>query len=140
MKAANIPQYLWTAAVETADYLRNRSPSSIQLNKTPYENYHKVLPNLSHLRIFGCEAYPLDLNNSASKFEARAKKNCIMIGYGKWEGIYWIFDKTNTKIFASRDVKFNEDSEINCSDCEIEKIEDKSLEEQSVNENVDEHE
>jgi hypothetical protein len=83
MIAANIPQYLWTAAVETADYLRNRSPSSIQINKTPYETYHKVLPNLSHLRIFGCEAYPLDLNNSASKFEARAKKNCIMIGYGK---------------------------------------------------------
>jgi len=58
MIAANIPQYLWTAAVVTANYLRNRSPSSILLNKTPYENYHKVLPNLSHLRIFGCEAYP----------------------------------------------------------------------------------
>ena len=60
MIAANIPQYLWTAAVETANYLRNRSPSSILLNKTPYENYHKVLPNVSHLSIFGCEAYPLD--------------------------------------------------------------------------------
>jgi hypothetical protein len=63
-----------------------------------------------------------------------------VIGYGKSEVINWIFDKTNTKIFASRDVKFNEDSVINCSDCEIERIEDKSLEEQSVNENVDEHE
>ncbi len=62
-----------------------------------------------------------------------------MIGYGKSEGIYWIFDKTNTKIFASRDVKFNEDSVIDCSDCEIEIIEDKSLKEQSVNKNVDEH-
>jgi transposase InsO family protein len=60
MVAANIPQYVWTA--ETANYLRNRSPSSILLNRTPYENYHKVLPNLSHLRIFGGEAYPLDLN------------------------------------------------------------------------------
>jgi hypothetical protein len=35
----------------------------------------------------------------------------------------------------TRDVKFNEDSVINCSDCEIEIIGDKSLEEQSVNEN-----
>jgi hypothetical protein len=40
----------------------------------------------------------------------------------------------------TRDVKFNEDSVINCSDCEIEIIGDKSLEEQSVNENVDKHE
>jgi hypothetical protein len=87
MIAANIPQYLWTAAVETANYLRNRSPSSILLNKTPYENYPKVLPNLSHLRMFGCEAYLLDLNNSASKFEERAMKNCTMIGYGKSESI-----------------------------------------------------
>jgi hypothetical protein len=62
-----------------------------------------------------------------------------MIGYGKSEVIYWIFDRTNTKIFTSRDVKFKEDSVINCSDCEIEIIEDKSLEEQSVNEKVDEH-
>ena len=60
--AANKPQYLWTAEVETANYLRNRSPSSILLNRTPYENHHLVLPNLSHFRIFGGEAYPLDLN------------------------------------------------------------------------------
>jgi hypothetical protein len=110
--------------------LHNRSLSSFLLNKTPNDNYHKVLPNLSHFRIFGREAYPLDLNNSASKFEARAKK----LHYD------WIFYKTNTKIFASRDVKFNEDSVINCSGCEIEIIEDKSLGERSINENVDEHE
>ena len=48
-----------------------------------------------------------------------------------------IFNKTNTKLFASNDVKFNEDSVINFSDCEIEIIEDKSLEVQSVTENVD---
>ncbi len=42
-----------------------------------------------------------------------------MIGCGKSEGISWIFDKTNTKIFASRAVKFNENSVINCSDLKI---------------------
>jgi hypothetical protein len=38
----------------------------------------------------------------------------------------------NTKLFSARYVKFNEDSFFNCSDCEIEIIEDKLREEQNV--------
>jgi hypothetical protein len=107
MIAANISQNLWTAAVENANYLRNRSPSSVLGGVSPYEKLNNKLPKLSHLKIFGCEAYPLDLVNQNSKFEARAKKNCIMIGYAEKEGIYWIYDKFKKQIFKSRDVKFN---------------------------------
>ena len=34
---ANVGLNLWTAAVETANYLRNRSPSSVLHGKSPYE-------------------------------------------------------------------------------------------------------
>jgi hypothetical protein len=130
MIAADVPQYLWTAAVETANYLRNRSPSSILLSHTPYEKFNNNLPKLSHLKVFGCDAYPLELTNQGSKFEPRAKKHCIMIGYGKKEGIYWIYDKTNKKIFASRDVKFNEDSVLSINDSnygEFEIVEEENI-------------
>ena len=73
MILANISPNLWTAAVENANYLRNIG------GLLPYEKLNNKLPKLSHLKIFGCEAYPLDLANQNSKFEARAKKNCIMI-------------------------------------------------------------
>ena len=75
---------------------------------TPYEKFYNTYPKLSHLKLFGCEAYPLDLGTQKCKFEARAKKNCILIGYGEKEGIYWIYDKYNKQIFKSRDVQFNE--------------------------------
>ena len=99
---------LWGAAINTANYLRNISPSAVLNGKSPYEVFFKKLPNLKHLKIFGCDAYPLKLNEHGDKFAATAKKNCIMIGYGDKEGIYWILDKETRKIFKSRDVRFNE--------------------------------
>jgi hypothetical protein len=80
---------------------------------TPYEAFHNKKPKINHLIIFGSDAYPLELTNAREKFEPTAKPNCIMIGYSSKEGIYWIFDKTNKKVFRSRDVKFNEDSILN---------------------------
>jgi len=43
--------------------------------------------------------------------------------------VYWIYDKTNKKIFASRDVKFNEDSvlSINDSNYEFEIVEEENI-------------
>ena len=68
----------------------------------------KKLPNLKHLKIFGCDAYPLKLNEKGDKFRATAKGKCLMIGYGDKEGIYWILEKETRKTFRSRDVRFNE--------------------------------
>ena len=94
---------LWGAAVIAANYLRNLSPSSVLNGKSPYGAVFNKLPKINLLRIFGSEAYPLDLNKKGDKFEPVAKKNFIHIGYGDKEGIYWLLDK----VFQSRDVKFN---------------------------------
>jgi len=110
LNCAKVDYKLWTAAIDTANYLRNRSPSSILNGKTPYEQLFGKQPKIKHLRVFGCDAYPLNLNAGKNKFESRAIENCIMIWYGGSEGIYWIFNKQNNQIFRSRDVKFNEES------------------------------
>ena len=108
--SSNVDLSLWSAAIDTANYLRNRSPSSLLNGMTPYEALYNKKPKIKHLIIFGSDAYPLELTNKRDKFEPTAKSNCIMIGYGNKEGIYWIFDKINRKAFRSRDVKFNEES------------------------------
>ena len=38
-----------------------------------------------------------------------------MAGYGETEGIYWIYNKETKKMFRSRDVKFNENTILECS-------------------------
>ena len=110
--AAKLRKNLWGAAITTANYLRNISPSSNLDGKSPYEVSFNKLPKINHLRIFGCEAYPLNLKDRG-KFEAVAESNCIFIGYGEKEGIYWLLDQNKNKAFRSRDLKFNENSVFN---------------------------
>ena len=47
----------WAEVVDTACYLVNRSPSSALEDKTPQEVWTGKKPSLSHLRVFGCDAY-----------------------------------------------------------------------------------
>ena len=49
LNGANFNFNLWTAAIYTANYLRNRSPSSVLNNQMPYEKYYGNLPKIKHL-------------------------------------------------------------------------------------------
>ena len=62
LNCAKVDYKLWTAAIGTANYRRNRSPSSIFNYKTPYEQLFGEQPKIKHLRVFGCDAYSLNLN------------------------------------------------------------------------------
>ena len=100
---------MWGSAILTANYLRNRSPCKSINFKSPYELKNNKLPALSHLKVFGCNAYPLILDKKQrNKFKPTALTNCVFVGYDERDGIYWIYNKSNRQIFRSRDVKFNE--------------------------------
>jgi len=43
--------------MDIACYLINISPSSMLEDKTPHKVYTSKKPSLSHLRVFGCDAY-----------------------------------------------------------------------------------
>jgi len=45
-------------AAETAVYLHNRTPTSVLLtNTTPFKVLNGSKPNLSHLRVWGCQCF-----------------------------------------------------------------------------------
>jgi len=50
---SNMPESLWAEAINTAVYLKNRSPSNLLKEKTPNEKWYGKRPKVSHLRIFG---------------------------------------------------------------------------------------
>jgi len=53
---AGLAQAYWAEAVGTARYLKNRSPTSALVDKTPHEVSRKK-PSVAHLRVFGCNAF-----------------------------------------------------------------------------------
>ncbi|CAK1547641.1 unnamed protein product [Leptosia nina] len=53
---ANLQKSLWAEAIRTAAYITNRTPTRALNYKTPEEVWSGRKPNLSHMRIFGCEA------------------------------------------------------------------------------------
>eukprot|EP00253_Pinus_taeda_P023200 PITA_23200 len=66
-------------AVETACYLVNRSPSSALEDKTPQDVWTGKEPSLSHLMVFGCDAYVHVPKKKRTKLDSKSEK-CIFIG------------------------------------------------------------
>ena len=54
---AGLPKIYWAEAANTANYLKNRTPSQALLGKTSFEMWYDRKPDLSHLKTFGCIAY-----------------------------------------------------------------------------------
>ena len=57
LSGVRLGRKFWAKAVETACYLINKSPSSALEDKTPQEVWTGQKPSLSHLRVFGYDAY-----------------------------------------------------------------------------------
>lgn len=108
----------WNEAILTANYLKNRSPTSAMgerfKSKTPAEIWFGQKPVLSHLRIFGSDCYNHIPAAKRSKMDAKSSK-CIMLGYTASIGSYRLWDIENNKLVTGRSVVFNEASVLNRS-------------------------
>ena len=54
--AANVKAGFWVVAVSTAVFTLNRLNTYKNAQRTRYELFHGAIPDLSHLRTFGCIA------------------------------------------------------------------------------------
>lgn len=106
MLHAGTPKSLWVEAINTAVYLRNRSPTSILGNITPYEVWYGRKPNVNHLRTFGCIAVALN-KKQKKNFDARGEEY-IMVGYSNVSKAYRLYDKHAHNVVERRDVIFIE--------------------------------
>lgn len=98
---------LWAEASATAVYVLNRVTCKSSPNTTPYQGWHGVKPNVSHMRVSGCEAFMHVPKDERSKLEPKALK-CRFVGYSETQKAYRLLDTTTQKIRISRDVIFNE--------------------------------
>eukprot|EP00253_Pinus_taeda_P014635 PITA_14635 len=101
----------WAEAVETTYYMVNRSPSSTLEDKTPQKLWTGNKPSLSHLRVFGCDAYVHVPKEKRTKLDSKSKK-CIFFGYKDGLKGYKLWNQVSRKVFYSRDVVFREVKDV----------------------------
>ena len=78
-------------ALNTAVYLRNRSPTSALRDITPYHAWRGDKPDLSHLRAFGCRAYMHLGPEKRSKLQPRSIP-VLFVGYATEAKAWLVYD------------------------------------------------
>lgn len=101
---------LWAEAVNTVVYTINRTGSTSQEEKTPYELWFSKTPNINHLKTFGSEVYAHIPKEKRRKWDQKGRKG-IFVGYSEETKGYRIcFD--GREVSLSRDVIFKETTEL----------------------------
>ncbi|GJR71507.1 putative ribonuclease H-like domain-containing protein [Tanacetum coccineum] len=94
---SKLPTMFWTEAVSMACYVLNRVSITNPHNKTPYELISGKVPQIGHLKPFGCQVTILNTSDYLGKFEGKADDG-YLVGYASNSKAYrgigheWYFD------------------------------------------------
>lgn len=103
---SSLEKKFWGEAINTANYLQNRCPSS-SIVGTPYELWNRKKPSYSHLKIFGSEAYVHVPKEKRRALDVKSVK-LVFVGYEEGRKAYRFLDVQTGHITISRDAKFLE--------------------------------
>ncbi|GJV60809.1 putative ribonuclease H-like domain-containing protein [Tanacetum coccineum] len=103
-----LPTMFWTEAVSTACYILNRVLVTQPHNKTPYELVSGKVPNISHLKPFGCLVAILNTSDHLGKFEGKADEGFI-VGYDAHSKAYRVYNLSSKKIEETLNLRYLED-------------------------------
>jgi hypothetical protein len=111
LSGAGLGQEFWVEVMGTACYLVNRSPSSALDDKNPQEVWTGKEPSLTHLKVFGCDAYVHVPKENKNKLDKKSEK-CIFIGYKDGLKGYKLWNPETKKVVYSQDVVFSEMKDV----------------------------
>jgi len=77
---SNLPKLFWNLAVSHAIFLLNRLPSKVLHNKSPYDILYDSSPDLTFIKMFGCEAFASTLTHNRTKLDPWARL-CVYLGH-----------------------------------------------------------
>jgi hypothetical protein len=100
LSGVRLGKVFWEEEVGTTCYLVNRSPLSTLDEKTPQEVWTGKKPSLTHLKVFGCEAYVHVPKENMSKLYKNDEK-CIFIGYKDGLKGYKLWNPETKKVLYS---------------------------------------
>ena len=80
------------------------------VTETPYEIWKGKKPNLSFLKIWGCEAYAKRVDNNKPKPKSM---RCLFVGYPKETNGYYFYHPQEQKVFVAKHAVFLEKEFLN---------------------------
>ena len=108
--ASGLSPSLWAEALKCAAYVRNRiSTAANKDRKSPYQKLFGKPCNISHFRVFGCDAFLHIPLKGKLKLGAKARKGSF-IGYDETSPMYKVLMWDSNKVERSRNVIFDEGS------------------------------
>jgi transposase InsO family protein len=107
LSESHLPMSYWSYAVSTATHLINRLPTPILHHKTPYDILFHTAPDLTYLKSFGCQCFPLLTPYRAHKLHPKTTP-CVFLGYPTNSKGYLCLDPVTLRLYISRHVMFNE--------------------------------
>ena len=107
LSTAELPQTFWDFAALTAVYLHNRLYHS-GCNGVPITLLTGMVPNLSHVRTFGCPAYVHVPHHQRKKMEDTAFEG-ILVGYDiNTPSGYLVYNSRTRRTISTKHVRFDE--------------------------------
>ncbi|GJW89500.1 putative ribonuclease H-like domain-containing protein, partial [Tanacetum coccineum] len=77
-------------------------------NKTPYELIFGKVPQIGHLKPFGCQVTILNTSDHLGKFEGKADEG-YLVGYAPNSKAYRVYNLTNKRVEETMNLRFLED-------------------------------
>ncbi|GJW25209.1 putative ribonuclease H-like domain-containing protein [Tanacetum coccineum] len=105
---SKLPTMFWTEAVSMACYVLNRVSITNPHNKTPYELISGKVPQIGHLKPFGCQVTILNTSDHLGKFEGKADEG-YLVGYAPNSKAYRVYNLTNKRVEETMNLRFLED-------------------------------
>uniref|UniRef100_A0A2N9FS43 Reverse transcriptase Ty1/copia-type domain-containing protein n=1 Tax=Fagus sylvatica TaxID=28930 RepID=A0A2N9FS43_FAGSY len=107
LSESKLPMSYWSYAVSIATHLINRLPTPNLSHKTPWDMlFHKQL-DLTYLKSFGCQCFPLLTPYTAHKLHPKTTP-CVFLGYPSHTKGYLCLDPITKRLYTYRHVLFNE--------------------------------
>jgi hypothetical protein len=80
LHAKSLPQGLWAEALNCETYIQNISPHRYIKDKTPYEAWSSLKPEVTHFRIFSSRAWAKIPFEKRKELDPQSRE-CIFVGY-----------------------------------------------------------
>jgi hypothetical protein len=107
LHAKSLPQRLWAEALNYATYIQNRSPHRSVKDKTPYEAWSGLKPEVTHFHIFGSRAWAQIPSEKRKALDPQSTE-CIFVGYPDGVKGYRLIDLSSDRLIIEHSVQFEE--------------------------------